>query len=442
MEETTYQEDLRRLLRQVLERCPPDTACGELSSCLDSDDYDKIDYCCEAWQRAHENSFDWWARGAAAMQRGILYAREDAGRSDAALKALEKAENVLGICDDVCAALVLMARGRILESGERRVTLEGSDSWEEASQAYLKAREKLDRVGHPLATQAKDWWMEAVRRLRRGVRPARGEGAQPVAPDAGPAPEAQSALEDVSSRAESPAAKQETVEQVKPAGIGAEAGQPAAREETPPGGPTFLYPPAGRLRLMRVCENKVRAGEPVEMAIKMGEKLEALALDIGGTEFLVRGTPGRKDLDYLDAFDYALAVAGDSMEPVIHDGEYVLVSKAQRRGGTEGAYRKGEIVIARAPRGTEDEFTVKRYYPRSYQLKRGEVVTYILLKPENDAYAPIILLETDEQKQALEDHLRAEYGDAVILITAGTRGAIEGRVSVILSPGPPKQAGG
>jgi len=458
MEGTTYQRELTALVRELLKRCPPEAACSELFNCLDGDDYDKIGYCCEAWQRAHEGSFDWWAQGVAHMQRGILYGRDGTGRSGQALKALDKAESIFGIYDDVCTALALMASGRILESRGNRINSEGKDQWEKAAQAYLRAREKLDRVGHPLTGLAQEWWMGAVRRLRQEVPPPRGEKSQPAAPEAGQAAGEQGTPQGAEARAEQPGApeaaqlaEQGVVEQGEPPAANAGTGQPVAQEaepppqeETRPGGPAFLYPPshASRLRLIRVCANKVRAGEPVEMAIEMGEKLEATTLDVGGTEFYVRDTPGRKDLDYLDVFDFALPVTGDSMEPVIHDGDYILVSKAERHGEMGGGFSKDEMVVARAPRGAEDEFTVKRYFPRTYQRRGGEAIKYILLRPENEARPSIILLETDKQKQALEDHLRSEYGDEVIIIVADTRGAIEGRVSVILSPVHPEPAEG
>jgi hypothetical protein len=456
MPETDYQKELRTLLQETLTRCPRNAACSKLDDCLYDDDYERMAYCCKAWQEALAGSFDWWAHGVAHLQRGILMARDGRGRSEEALEELGEAESFFEVCDDVCAALTQLARGRILETREDRIS-NGKDKWTEAAQAYQQGQETLTRNKHPFADVARKWRMGAVGHLRQEAPPL-GEEARPAARAAGQGAREQAEPPAAKARAEPQGAQEAAQDAQQAAGEpveppaaevrveqpGAPEAEPPPEEETKPGGPAYFYPPsyAAQLRLKPVCAGRVPASAPVGISTEMDEGLEAALLYVGGAEFYVRDTPGRKDLASLDAFDFALRVTGNSMEPVIRNGDCVLVSKTELHDEIGSEYRKGELVVARAPRGGEDEFTVKRYYPKVYRPKGAEPVKYTLLQPDNEQCPAIILLEKDEQKQAMEDYLRFEYGDEAVIIVAGARSHIEGRVSVILSPVPPEPAAG
>jgi hypothetical protein len=422
MVEKDYQADLTLLLEELLKRCPRNAACSKLLNCFHGDDYDRIEYCCKAWQRASQGSFDWWEQGMTHIQLGFQYARDGRGRSKEAVEALTEAERIFEICDDVCAALTLMARGKVYEHRGGETNREDQLGWKEVERAYGQGMAKLTRVGHPLADKAHEWWSEAVERTRQEVSPSRSEESQQAAP--GPAQAAR--------------------EEGEPQGGEVETGQPPAQQagplpqpETKPGvlpdGPAYFFPPAN-LRFIPVSTGKVRAGQPTGLSIEMDESIEATTFFVGGTEFCVRDTPGRKHGDSLDGFDFGLLVRGDSMEPVIHDGDCLLVSKIARNGRARNSPAKDDIVVIRLSGDDEDTFTVKRYQRRTHRTAGREDIQCVLLKPENESYPSIILVGAEEQTQELEDSLRVEYGDETMIIAVDERSAIEGLVTVILSP--------
>lgn len=115
---------------------------------------------------------------------------------------------------------------------------------------------------------------------------------------------------------------------------------------------------SGEIREVPVI-GRVAAGEPI-LAMENVER--TLAVD---SEFVPSGNI------------FALKVEGDSMcNAGILNGDYVLARQQE-------AAQQGEIVVA----VIGEEATVKRYYQEGAQVK---------LMPENDAYEPIIVSDSDE----------------------------------------------
>jgi len=93
---------------------------------------------------------------------------------------------------------------------------------------------------------------------------------------------------------------------------------------------------------------------------------------------------------------FVCRAVGRSMEPIIHDGDYLVMRS--RPGGT----RQGKIVLVQyrgpADPDTGGAFTVKRYFSEKKADEAGEWRhTRITLSPENPSYSPIVLSSGDEE---------------------------------------------
>ncbi|PKK83269.1 MAG: hypothetical protein CVT49_09215 [candidate division Zixibacteria bacterium HGW-Zixibacteria-1] len=125
------------------------------------------------------------------------------------------------------------------------------------------------------------------------------------------------------------------------------------------------------IELVRALSGPVRK-VPLVGAVPAGNPIDAIE-NVEG-EFAV-------DTSFLPSGEtFTLRVQGDSMKNAgIFDGDYVLVKKQKDA-------EPGDIVVAIIG----EEATVKRYQPKSGR---------IILKPENDAYEPIVVDRNSPQFQ-------------------------------------------
>jgi tetratricopeptide (TPR) repeat protein len=155
------------------------------------------------------------------------------------------------------------------------------------------------------------------------------------------------------------------------------------------------------LRVKPVIKERVSAGKPLA-AWDVGDtiiQVEKFLIDT--IEYGVREvfTPAG-DLG-IDSFEFAVRIAGDSMESLLHDGEYVLARR-------ESAPSNGAISIVRIPGHDGDEVLVKRFFRQR---------DHILLQPENEAASWLILLEKPEDRE----RLLAKYASINHRVTVDSR---------------------
>ena len=112
----------------------------------------------------------------------------------------------------------------------------------------------------------------------------------------------------------------------------------------------------------------------------------------------------------LDEQMFVCQAVGRSMEPTIHDGDYVVFRA--KPAGT----RQGKIVLAQyrgpADPDTGGAFTVKRYSSEKERNEEGDWRhTRVLLSPTNREYSPIVLSERDAQTvQIIAEYLTVLRG--------------------------------
>jgi SOS-response transcriptional repressor LexA len=117
-----------------------------------------------------------------------------------------------------------------------------------------------------------------------------------------------------------------------------------------------------------------------------------------GEEVTPEGWIEAKSVGKLDSKMFVTRVAGHSMEPKIHDGDYVVF-----RADPVGT-RQGKIVLAqyRGPSDPETggSYTIKQYHSSKVQTGRASeswVHKQISLSPLNSDYEPILLYPKDKE---------------------------------------------
>jgi len=394
------------MLIELQKRCRAGAICKDLFACLDHGQWDQRVRCCELHLKGFQDSYDLYAQGIIHMQLGALYESKDA--PDQALLHYNEAVQVFKIYDRRIAGLALMSLGKAY----------GSLAWmEKASQSYQESAEILSDLGDPLAEKIGLWQSELGQLLERHRGKAlshRKEGeiwqAQGKWHDAQDAYE--KALElfqrlgDNSAIFEIQAKLQEVKRQ----------NEQARAQEAAKNRPTTSV--LHKLRLIPLCEGRVAAGMPIIARGKIEKYLTTDICYINDKEFHLRKTWSVRGEPHVDNLNFALLVTGNSMEPVVHDGDCVLVRKV----GVE----KGDIVVVRVPGSAgEDEVTIKRFYP-----EKG----HIRLSPENEAEKTILIVETDD----MEDKVKSDYPELAssdrLLVIVGPESLIEGKVVAVLSP--------
>lgn len=84
---------------------------------------------------------------------------------------------------------------------------------------------------------------------------------------------------------------------------------------------------------------------------------------------------------FLDSRYFVVSARGDSMEPKIMNGDFVVVQK-------DAPCESGDIVLARIDSAAEDEYMIKRFFPHGKKVE---------FKSINDTYKPIVCSSSNVQ---------------------------------------------
>jgi len=462
-----YQEQMEAILRDLAKRCRADAVCKDLFTCIKSTQWAQMACCCELRLQSFQGSYDLYAQGATHTQLGALYMVK--GQPYRALHHCQEAVQVFKICDGRSAGVAMMALGKVYESlGEL----------EKASQFYQQSAEILSGLGDALAKKVSGWRSElGSPPLQRTAEAQSSEvldqlcgwreealsyqGLGGIYQRAELYEEAIEAYEQSvdlflriqdrrglalsykslgeiyqvkEQRAEARQAYEDSLSLFYRLGDNLAANEiltklqevirqeeQARTQEATKAQPT--PPLQHKIRLIPLCKGKVAAGTPVDAPGGIDGYLTTNIFCIDDKEFYLREIFGVRGEPDVSSFNFSLLVTGKSMEPVIHEGDCVLVRKAGL-GGVE--VQNGDIVAVRVPGSTEeDEVTLKRFHTEK---------DHIRLYPENEMEKTIIILETEEKSEQVKGYYPGLVNNDRLLVIVGPEAAIEGKVVAVLSP--------
>jgi SOS-response transcriptional repressor LexA len=368
-----HQAETRAILTELQKRCPTGKTCDDLLACFDDGQWEDMIRCCGLRLRGYQDSCDLYAQGAIHTQLGAVYAMQ--GNSDRALDHYSQAVEIFRICDGRGTGIALMALGKVYES---------LAELEKASRSYQESIEVLSSLRDPLAGKVREYQSELGRLSRQHV----------------PETTAHQQEGDIYGRADQ--------EKYRPA-------QQSRAQEAARLLPSPLAP--HRLRVIPLYEGRVAAGIPILVRGRVANYLTTDTFYINDRQFYLRENWSAKREFQVDSLAFALIVTGDSMEPVIHDGDCVLIRKV--------GVSKGDIVVVRVPGSAEDEVTVKRFHPEK---------DHIRLSPENETAKTIIIVETEGMQEKINSYYPRLASTDRLLIIVGPESLIEGKVVAVLSP--------
>ena len=174
-----------------------------------------------------------------------------------------------------------------------------------------------------------------------------------------------------------------------------------------------------RLRLIPLCGGDAAAGKPLTIGDNIKGYISAREFQIGDDAFTLQVIQGAADEPHINSINFAVKVRGDSMKPTIQDGEYVLV---RRHAGVDS----GTISVVRFRKDVsseESEVTVKRYYQEK---------NHLLLRPENEDAEWFVIVEKEEDKNAVQSHYLKQLKAGKLEIFIDPDAQIEGKVVGIL----------
>lgn len=174
-----------------------------------------------------------------------------------------------------------------------------------------------------------------------------------------------------------------------------------------------------RLRLIPLCGGDAAAGKPLIIRDNIEGYIAASEFQIGDEAFTLQVIQGASNEPHVNNINFAVKVKGDSMEPVIQNGEYVLV---RRHAGVDS----GTISVVRFRKGVsseESEVTVKRYYREK---------NHILLRPENEDAKWLVIVGKEEDENTMKGRYQEQLRAGKLEIFIDPDAQIEGKVVGIL----------
>jgi tetratricopeptide (TPR) repeat protein len=173
------------------------------------------------------------------------------------------------------------------------------------------------------------------------------------------------------------------------------------------------------LRLIPLCDGEAAAGKPLTIRDNIEGYISATEFQIGDEAFTLEVIQGTGSDPHISGINFAVKVKGDSMEPVIQNGEYVLVSR-------QADVDNGTIAVVRFRKdvGSEEtEVTVKEYYKEK---------DHLLLQPKNVDAEWFVIVEKDEDENTVKARYQKQLQAGKLEIFIDPDPQIEGKVVGIL----------
>jgi SOS-response transcriptional repressor LexA len=187
---------------------------------------------------------------------------------------------------------------------------------------------------------------------------------------------------------------------------------------------TALRLPSGslpRLRLIPLCGGDAAAGKPLTIGDNIEGYIAASEFQIGDEAFTLQVIQGVGEEPHINIgnVNFAVKVKGNSMEPIIQNGEYVLVRRhADVDSGTISVVRFRKDVSSE-----ESEVTVKRYYREQ---------DHMLLRPENEDAKWLVIVGKEEDENTMKGRYQEQLRAGKLEIFVDPDAQIEGKVVGIL----------
>lgn len=173
------------------------------------------------------------------------------------------------------------------------------------------------------------------------------------------------------------------------------------------------------LRLIPLCGGDAAAGKPLTIRDNIEGYISSTEFEIGDETFTLEIIQGTGNDPHVGSINFAVKVKGNSMEPVIQNGEYVLV---RRQDGVDN----GTIAVVRFRKdvGSEEtEVTVKEYYQEK---------DHLLLQPKNEDAEWFVIVEKDEDENTVKARYQKQIQAGKLEIFIDPDPQIEGKVIGIL----------
>ena len=176
-----------------------------------------------------------------------------------------------------------------------------------------------------------------------------------------------------------------------------------------------------RLRLVPVCSGEAAAGKPLTVRDNIEGYISASEFRIGDEVFTLEVIQGTGDDPHISSINFAVKVKGDSMEPAIQNGEYVLVKRqADVDNGTIAVVRFRKDLSSEEE---EIEVTVKEYYKEK---------DHLLLQPKNVDAEWFVIIEKDEDENIVKARYQKQLQAGKLEIFIDPAPQVEGKVVGIL----------